>query len=250
MQSAKPQSVNRLFPFPQSEIDLAEAYAFPVGRSWVRAIFVASIDGAATVDGRSGGLGNETDRRIFALQRALADVVLVGAGTARAEGYGPAEIDPEWQHLRQGRTAVPPIAVVTGKLDLDLDAPLFADAPADARTIILTTEAVPEDQRAEAATVADVIVAGEQRVEPKRAVAALAERGLLHVTAEGGPTLLSGITAADCLDELSITRSPILVSGSGTRITHGPTFEPPCEMRLTEVLATDDSYLYLRYIRA
>ena len=86
MQSAKPQSVNRLFPFPQSEIDLAEAYAFPVGRSWVRAIFVASIDGAATVDGRSGGLGNETDRRIFALQRALADVVLVGAGTARAEG--------------------------------------------------------------------------------------------------------------------------------------------------------------------
>ncbi|MGH2928274.1 MAG: dihydrofolate reductase family protein, partial [Solirubrobacteraceae bacterium] len=123
------------------DVDLAVAYNFPDGvSSWLRATFVSSVDGAATLDGRSGGLGNATDQRIFALSRAAADVVLVGAGTVRVEGYGPAEESAEWRTLRGSRPPTPPVAVVSRCLDLDLSAPLFTDAPSYARTLVLTTE--------------------------------------------------------------------------------------------------------------
>ena len=81
---------------------------------WLRANMVASLDGAATVDGRSGGLSNEADQQVFAMLRAHADVILVGAGTARAEGYGPVRPESEglrWAWLRDGR---PPSAADRG----------------------------------------------------------------------------------------------------------------------------------------
>ncbi|WP_369639949.1 dihydrofolate reductase family protein, partial [Nocardia sp. JMUB6875] len=77
--------------------ELVELYAYPVEPSvpYVRVNFVTSIDGAVTVDGRSGGLGTPADKTVFALLRDLADVVLIGAGTARAENYGAAQTDSE-----------------------------------------------------------------------------------------------------------------------------------------------------------
>ena len=97
-----------------ADLSLPEAFAFPAdarspadAQSWVRAVFVASVDGAATVAGRAGGLGNDVDRAVFALNRALADVILVGAGTARTEEYGPAEDDFRWRGLREGRSPSP-----------------------------------------------------------------------------------------------------------------------------------------------
>src|SRR6476619_5171119 len=99
---------------------LAALYRYPDMASppvrWLRANMVASLDGAATVDGRSGGLSDEADQQIFAMLRAHADVILVGAGTARAEGYGPVRPESEglrWAWLRDGRTPSPPIAVIT-----------------------------------------------------------------------------------------------------------------------------------------
>ena len=99
---------------------------------------IASLDGGATVDGRSGGLGNAADQHLFALLRDLADVILVGSGTVRAEQYGGIRLDPERRarRTRWGRTAAPPpIAVVTGR-GLDADLPLFTDTetPADRRS--------------------------------------------------------------------------------------------------------------------
>src|SRR5205823_5239478 len=82
---------------------------------------VASLDGAATVRGRTGGLSGGADRQVFAMLRALADVIVVGAGTARIEGYGPVRPGREgvrWAWLRAGR-APAPIAVITRRIDLD-----------------------------------------------------------------------------------------------------------------------------------
>src|SRR5438874_7476369 len=161
---------------------------------WLRANMVASLDGAATVDGRSGGLSNEADQQVFAMLRAHADVILVGAGTARAEGYGPVRPESEglrWAWLRDGRPPSPPIAVITRALDLDPASPLLAGAPPHARTIVITTESAPAQRRAAVARTAEVIVAGEASVDPKAAVDALAERGHQRISAEGGPHLLA-----------------------------------------------------------
>src|SRR4051794_39084156 len=68
---------------------LADAYAYPVDRPWLRANMIASLDGSAWWGDRTGPLGDEGDRELFQLLRGLADVVIVGAETVRVEGYGP-----------------------------------------------------------------------------------------------------------------------------------------------------------------
>src|ERR1700690_4210822 len=173
---------------------------------------VASVDGAASMGGRSGGLSSAADRQLFALMRTLCDVILVGAGTARAERYAPVRPGELRPGLR-GHRPVPPIAVVTRRLSLDLDSPLFTAAPAGARTIVITTEEAPAGLRASALRVADVIVAGLDSVDLAAALSALAERGYHHVLAEGGPQLLSQLAAAELLDELCLTISPVLARG-------------------------------------
>ncbi len=205
---------------------LPALYAYPSGaqapgRPWVRASMIASADGAAAVDGLSGGLSGTPDRTVFGLLRALADVILVGAGTVRDEQYGPARVGPRWAGLRAGRPATPAIAVLTGRLDLDLDGPLLTQAPADARTLVLTTQAAPAALRAQAARNADVIIAGGQRADPAAAITALASRGYRNILAEGGPHLLGQLAGAGLLDELCVTVSPVLAAGPAGRIIAG-----------------------------
>jgi riboflavin biosynthesis pyrimidine reductase len=113
---------------------------------------VSSADGAAFLESRTAGLSSPTDIRLFGLLRALADVVLVGAGTVRTEQYKPARRRAALASLRAGRTATPPIALVSRALALDLETPLFTDAPPDARTIVITCAASPADRRAALAT--------------------------------------------------------------------------------------------------
>src|SRR5690242_12096206 len=187
---------------------LAGLYAYPdpgaPPQCWVRANMVASLDGAASLDGRSGGLSSEADEQVFAMLRALTDVILVGAGTVRAEGYGPVRPESEgvrWAWLREGRPPSPPIAVITRVLDLDPASPLLAQAPGHARTVVITTEAAPAARRAEVARVADLVVAGETSVDLAAAVAALTQMGHRQILTEGGPHLLGQILAAGLLDE-------------------------------------------------
>jgi riboflavin biosynthesis pyrimidine reductase len=235
-------------PVPQDQAELAELYAYPSdGRTWLRVNMISSMDGGATVAGLSGGLGGPSDYRIFHLLRGLADVILVGAQTVRAEGYGPVEREPDWDEIRQNRSSVPPLAVVSRTLDLDLDTPLFTEAPADARTIIVTVEAAPEERRRAAAERADVIVAGSDGVDFGAAVRELEARGHRRLHSEGGPTILAHMAAAGVLDELCLTISPFLVGGDSPRITHGPIFPDPHRYGLIQTLA-DDDYLFLRYV--
>lgn len=232
-----------------ADVDPIDAYAYPAEGTWVRANMVASVDGAATVDGRAGGLGNDTDRALFQLLRGLADVILVGAGTARAERYGPVERGDDWAKLRAGRTSVPPIALVTGTMDLDLDGPLFRQAPPDARTIVLTTQSAPEDRRAAAARYADVVVAGENSVSIVAVVTALAGRGYRRILCEGGPRLLAEVVGAGRLDELCLTVSPCLVAGHAPRVLNGASLPAPARLRPTQLLHDDEGYLFLQYGR-
>src|SRR5262245_48924839 len=215
---------------------------------------VASVDGAATLDGRAGGLSGEADEQVFAMLRALADVILVGAGTARAERYGPVRPESEglrWTWLRDGRTPSAPIAVVTRALDLDLASPLLAGAPPHARTIVITTDAAPAERRVGAARTAEVIVAGEAMVDMKAATDALAGRGYQRVLCEGGPHLLAQLAGEGLLDELCLTFSPLLAGPGADRIVTGGLPLPGGgtePFTLAHVL-TDEAYLLCRYLR-
>jgi riboflavin biosynthesis pyrimidine reductase len=224
---------------------LAGLYAYP-GPRWLRANMVASADGAGFLDGRTAALSTPADMRLFGLLRVLADVVLVGAGTARLEEYKPARRRLALEDLRAGRPPTVPVAVVSRKLDLDFAAPLFTAAPPDARTIVITCTGAPDDQRAAAAQVADVIVAGETAVDLKEAVAALRDRGLGRVLCEGGPHLLGQLAAEGLLDELCLTVTPVLAGPGPTRVVAGAPF-PARPMTLEQVL-TDDGELFCRYV--
>lgn len=241
-------SLRQLYPVCDGEIDLSEVYAFPAGSdTWVRAVFVSSVDGAAKVDGRSGGLGNAADRTIFELLRGLADVVLVGAGTAQVERYGPVEPSPLWTDKRVGRSPTPPLAVVSRSLSFDLTGPLFTATEDQTRTIVVTCEAAPAARLHDVRRVADVIVAGDEHVEATVALEALAQRGYRRVSCEGGPRLLSEIAQAGCLDELCLTVSPLLLGGDSSRITDGPAMNS-LGLELSTVLE-NESHLFLRYAR-
>jgi riboflavin biosynthesis pyrimidine reductase len=238
-----------IFPSAGDELDLlqlAEVYAYPRD-NWLRANFVTSADGAAYVDGRSSGLSGPDDKRIFGVLRALADVVLVGAGTARAEEYKPALRRPSLASLREGRPETQPIALVTRSLGLNLASSLFTDTPPDARTIVITCAASDAELRAETAKVADVIVAGEESVDLAAALKELKDRGLRRVLCEGGPHLLGDLAAAGLLNELCLSVSPTLAGPGASRIIAGqPSTARP--MTLKHVLAGADSFLFSRYV--
>jgi riboflavin biosynthesis pyrimidine reductase len=237
-----------ILPEAGGELDdsgLAEAYAYPRER-WLRANMVMSADGSASLAGKSGGLSSPGDMRVFGILRVLADVVLAGAGTVRTEEYKPARPRPALAALRKGRPATATIAVISGSLDLSLTTPLFTDAPPDARTIVITSEAAAADRRTAAAKVADVVVAGEKSVDLAAALSALAERGLGRVICEGGPHLLAQIAGDGLLDELSLTISSTLAGPGAGRILAGSPF-PARTMTLAQVL-TEDSYLFCRYL--
>jgi 5-amino-6-(5-phosphoribosylamino)uracil reductase len=226
--------MRRLLPDPAETVDLRAAYAVPGGRH-VRVNFAASADGAVTVDGRSRGLSSDADREVFHLLRAMADVVLVGAGTVRAESYGGA---------REGDRAIPPIAVVTRSLDLDPASRLFTDTRVP--PIVLTCASAPADRRKLLADLADVIVAGEEDVDPVSALAALAERGLDQVICEGGPHLFGWLLAAGAVDELDLTIAPLIAGGTAGRIVSGLASQLTDPLTLLQVLE-DDGHLFLRY---
>jgi riboflavin biosynthesis pyrimidine reductase len=207
---------------------------------------VASADGAVSVDGRSGGLSGPADRMLFTVLRSLADLILVGAATVRTERYRPVQADEIWAGLRPAGAPVPPIAVVTGRLELDPDSKLFATAP-DAQTIVITTAAAPPDRRAAVARRARVIEAGQDQLDFGAAIRALRELGYASILTEGGPTLLGHLARAGLLDELCLTTSPLLAGGHAGRIVSSPS-ALAAGLSLAHVLA-DDGFLFSRYLR-
>ncbi|MGH8892197.1 MAG: pyrimidine reductase family protein [Actinomycetes bacterium] len=237
--------MRQLLPSYAPTVDLSEAYRYPADRTWVRANMVSSLDGSAVKDGRSGGLSGPADKALFGLLRGLCDVVLVGAGTARAEGYRALKAKEEFAEMRAraGQRPAPVLAVVSSRLDLDPESALFTGVE---RTIVVTTAADTE-ARARLEPVADIVDAGESLVDVRTAVDRLADRGLTRVLCEGGPSLLADVIAAGRLDELCLSWAPVVVGGSGTRIVHGP--EVDAEFEPAHLLE-EDGALFGRYVRS
>jgi riboflavin biosynthesis pyrimidine reductase len=225
--------VRQLLPVVADVVDPAVVYAdLPTasGRPAVRLNMIASLDGAATVEGLSGGLGGPADHRVFAALRELADVVLVAAGTVRAERYGPSKV---------------PLAIVTRSCALDLDAPLFVEG---ARVVVLTVATAPPKAVAAAREVADVLVAGERTVDLRVALQLLGEAGHRNVLAEGGPSLNAQLAAGDLIDELCLTIAPCLLGGDSRRILAGPSVT--MNRFALHTICEESGYLFLRLRRA
>jgi riboflavin biosynthesis pyrimidine reductase len=230
-------------------LDLYRRAARHIGpeRPWVLSNFVAGIDGAIAVDGRAGGLSSPEDQSVFRLLRSLADVVLVGAGTFRAERYPPLRSSPAERVEREqrGQGPAPALAVVSRSLQLDWDRPAFTNAPT--RPLVLTCADADAHARRRAGEVADVVVAGEQQVDLAAGLVELRSRGHEVVLCEGGPALLSELLAHDLLDELCLTIAP-LVGGDPSRIVADEPRPALTRFSLAHLLTAGDE-LYLRYLR-
>lgn len=230
--------------------DLAAHYAYPAaapGRCWVRANMVASLDGAAAGGGgRSAALSTPADRRVFHLLRGLADVVVVGAGTARSEGYGPVAEHPDLADAReaQGRRRSAVLVQLSRSGRAHAGRGTFAN-PGDAYVVVAQDDSDAVDAAVDSAGAASVLLApSASGGGPDLAVvlAMLAARGLTRVLCEGGPSLLDDLVAADLLDELCLTTSPLLGGGSQLRLLGGQGSDTR-RMRLAGLLHADSALL-------
>lgn len=247
------------------ESALPGLYAYPErDGTWVRANFITSVDGGATTDGTSGAMGGPGDRLIFTALRELADVIVVGAGTVRIEGYSGAQLGVPARQRRQarGQSEVPVLAIVTRSGRLDRDMAVFTRT--EVAPLVLTCAAAVEGTRRLLGGLCEVIDCsgkdpgdpgdpGDPRdpgqVDEAALIAALAERGMRRILTEGGPTLLDAFVARDLLDELCLTIAPFMVGGAAGRIASGPG-RLLTRMRCAHILTDDAGYLYTRYVRA
>ena len=197
-----------------SDAQLDELYAVP-SRPWLRVNMISSLDGAATgEDGKSGGINNDADHRVFEALRRLCDVVLVGAGTARQEGY---------------RDLDRPLVLVSRRGEVP---PRLRDA--EPGTVLMATCAAAEHLDEARATLGDeqVLVLGTHRVDLAALKRALADRGWTSILGEGGPHLLRDLVAEGVVDELDLTVVPRLIGGLHPRITDGAPVDVPLELAM------------------
>lgn len=212
-------------------------------RTFVRANMVSGLDGAIATDGVSAGLSGPADKDVFAVLRAWADVVLVGAGTARAEQYRPPRIRRELQAGRthRGQATVPRIAVVSRSLDLDLDSALMQDVS----TLVVTCANADASRLAALRRHHDVIVVGESTVDLHQAVIELHRMGLTRILCEGGPSLLGDLVAQALINDLCLSLAPSVGGG-----THAGLFgaAPFAQRRLrVQHVIESDGFLMTRY---
>ncbi len=234
-------------PVPPEDLytDLDLPARAPAERPYVVCNFVASVDGKATVGGRSAGLSGETDRRAFHLLRTQVDAVLAGTGTLRAERYGALVRDPQLRALREreGRAPQPLAVVVSRSGDVPYDIPLFADPE-----MCVALYAPPRPERPPCTAQIhehEVPAAGELAAMLRSLRAEHSVRALL---CEGGPTLFDALLADDLVDELFLTLAPTLVGGGERGITAGLELPRPLDMHLEAALEGEGALL-LRYAR-
>lgn len=182
---------------------------------------VMSLDGSTVVNGRSGGLSHPVDAALLGALRSRADIILVGAGTVRAERYGPP------------RRAGQRIVVVSRSASVDVTTPLFTSGAG--------VLALPED--APQVAVAN-LRAGQGTVD---LAALLSQLDAQVVQAEGGPTLNAALAEHDLIDELNVTLAPFVAGGDGSRLTQGA---PPLahRLRLAQVAEHED-FVFTRWLR-
>ena len=241
--------IRRLLPSPAADLggseDLEAFYALPPARH-LRADFVVSLDGAAEIEGRSGPLGAPADRDAFMAMRAVADAVLVGAGTVRAENYGSVRLGDEVQDRREarGQSRLPPLVLVSRRGLLDPEAKVFTHGEPP---ILLTTRRALAE-RPQLKEAADAVDCGEDSVDLRFALDHLADRGFPRVLCEGGPTLLNSFISEGLVDEMCVTISPLMAGPQRLHLSGGQPFDEPVRFRLDGLLE-GDGMLLARYGR-
>lgn len=214
-------------------------------RPLVAVNFATTVDGRATIGGVSGPIGSETDTAMLAGLRSRFDAVMIGAGTMRAERYGRLAASREARERREriGLDPDPLMVIVSGRLDLPWDAPLFTDG--GGRVLIFTaSEAEPP-----ATATAPEIVRHEGFVDIVAALGLLrAEHGIRALLCEGGPGLHNQLQGAGFVDDLFLTIAPKLAGGEGPRIIEGD-LPGVTELELSWLLQ-EESELFARYRRA
>lgn len=253
----QPVSLRPLLPAGESasvcevveRLGLWERPAAPRALPRVMLNMIATVDGRATLSGRSGPISDRADRALFHGLRTAVDAVLVGAGTVRAERYGRIVADPARRELRRerGLSEEPLACIVSGRLALGEDIPLLAEP--QARVVILTSSAA--SLPTSGAQVEYVRTAHAGRLDLRAGLLELRERfGVGSVLCEGGPHLCAQLLAAGLVDELFLSLAPKLaageLAGEALRILAGPELDPPVELELLGVLG-DGSSLFLRY---
>lgn len=227
---------------------LEKIYDYPpdLERPWVQANFVSSADGAAAVDGDSECLSSFADRSVLALARDLANVIMVGATTAAIGHYETIAVSQRVRK-RRGLSLQPPIALVTNRCSLGPDSPQISSAPVP--PIVITCRGAPSAARKDLMSAgADLVLAGDDAVDLRAALRALAERGLMKIDCEGGPTLFGALIAEDLIDALCLTVSPFLVGGADSRISVHQRPANRRDMVLDSVLQAQGS-VFLKYRR-
>ncbi len=232
--------------------ELSQLYSYPEGDGrWVRANFIASVDGGATADGKTGAMGGPGDRLVFHLLRELADVIVVGAGTVRIEGYSGARLRVAQRQRRQarGQSEVPRLAIVTKSGRLDRDMPVFTRTEVPPLVLTCTAAAAETGRRlTDMCEVVDCSGGDPGNVDEAVLLAALGAHGMRRILTEGGPMLLGAFIERDMLDELCLTIAPYLVGGLAPRVATGPA-QLLTRMRCAHVLTDDAGYLYTRYVK-
>jgi len=217
-------------PGPTTISEQLEAYRpweeAPEERPLVGMNFVATVDGRATIEGRSGPIGSEADTAMLVGLRTRFEAVMIGAGTMRVERYGP---------------MTPLMVIVSGRLDLPWDAPLFRDG---GEVLIFTaTETEPPETAA-----AVEVVRHEGAVNLTEALRHLRqERGIRALLSEGGPHLHAQMQADRLVDDLFLTIAPKLSGGGAPRIVEG-SLPGIAELELAWLLE-EEGELFARYRR-
>jgi riboflavin biosynthesis pyrimidine reductase len=242
--------MDQLFPTYESDIDpsvLVPNEQRPSrDRPWLMVNMVASIDGAIEIGGVSGPIGGSGDAALFRALRAIADVILVGGGTARAENYGPPKLDTPAQVARtaRGQAALPALAVISGSLGFDPAGRLFDGGH---RPLLFTTNGA-NPERVEALEAVADIERFDGAVTAEAVVGSLHGRGYRTILLEGGPSLNAQFLDADLIDEVCATVAPKLTASSSRRMIWGDS-DTAREMDLQRIYI-DDGELYLRYVRS
>jgi riboflavin-specific deaminase-like protein len=204
--------------------------------------FATTLDGRAAIEGRSGAIGSDTDTEMLQRLRTRVDAVMIGAGTMRAERYGRMVSDPELRAYRDrtGLAHDPLAVIVSNRLELPWDAPLFTDG--GGRVVVLTAS---EQQPPETATPV-TLVRHPDGVELDRALEwLLKERGIRSVLCEGGPTLHGRLREGGLADELFLTIAPKIAGGEGPRVLEGAL--PDIDQAELAWLLESKSELFARY---
>jgi len=228
--------LRRLLPSPADSITIADAYSAPLGRMtgrpWVGLCMVASIDGSTVVDGVSSGLSSANDSDVLIQLRSVADVIIVGAGTVRGEGYGTPK--------KKGQR----IGVVTRRGSVDTSSELFLSGAG----FVITTEHASIEGETERGI--DVLRAGTDEVDLRQAVSRIPDfcPGTTFVQAEGGASLNAALADAGLFDELNLTMSPATVGGAGPRLFSGGN-DHSRAYGLEQLVVDGQSFVFTRWRR-